>query len=205
MTVKVCGMRDAGNIRQVEQTGADLMGFIFYPRSKRCVTALPDYLPQLQQRVGVFVDETKAAILATASRFALSYIQLHGNESPAFCRELRAEGLRVIRALGIATEADARRAEAYAGAADLMVFDTPSPSHGGTGQRFNWQALRAYRGPVPFLLSGGIGPEAADDLLAFSHPMMAGVDLNSRFETAPGVKDAAALAQFIAKLKSAGK
>ncbi len=204
MIVKVCGMRDAENIRQVEQTGADLMGFIFYPKSKRCVGQLPAYMPRLQKRVGVFVNAAKETVLDTASRFSLDYIQLHGNESSELCEDIRSCGLRVIRALGIAGPDDARRAETFT-AADLLLFDTPSPAHGGTGQRFNWQALAAYCGKVPFLLSGGLGPEAADDLLAFSHPMMAGVDLNSRFETAPGMKDTAALAQFIAKLKCADK
>lgn len=200
MIVKVCGMREPRNIRAVEQTGADLMGFIFHPKSPRYVAARPEYLPTAQRRVGVFVNAPIDDILGKAREYSLDYIQLHGDESPEFCRALKDEGLRVIRALGIASAADAERAADYA-MADLLLFDTKTPQRGGSGRRFDWDALAAYSGDVPFLLSGGITPQSADDILAFTHPRFAGIDINSGFETAPALKDAEAIRLFIQKLK----
>lgn len=200
MIVKVCGMREPGNIRDVEQTGADLMGFIFHPKSPRYVAARPAYLPKAQRRVGVFVNAPMEEILRKAREYSLDYIQLHGSESPEFCRQLKAAGLRVIRAIGVSSPADAERAAIY-DMADLMLFDTKTPQHGGSGRRFNWDALAAYGGRVPFLLSGGINPQSAGDILALTHPMMAGIDINSGFETAPAVKDAEAIRLFIQKIK----
>lgn len=200
MIVKVCGMREPQNIRAVEQTGADLMGFIFHPKSPRYVASHPGYLPKAQRRVGVFVNAPIEDILGKAREYSLDYIQLHGDESPEFCRALKAKGLRVIRALGIASAADAERAAGY-NMADLLLFDTKTPQRGGSGRRFNWDVLAAYRGDVPFLLSGGINPQSADDILAFTHPQFAGIDINSGFETAPALKDAEAIRLFIQKLK----
>lgn len=201
MIVKVCGMRDPENIRAVEQTGADLMGFIFFEKSPRHVVSMPAYMPQRQKRVGVFVNSTCNEILEKARTFSLSYIQLHGNESPEFCMKLKAYGLGVIRAVGASAASGIARAEEYT-MADFIVFDTLTESYGGSGRRFDWNILSAYRGNVPFLLSGGIRAEHLDEILAFRHPAFAGVDLNSGFETAPALKDAAALNTFIKKLKT---
>lgn len=201
MTVKVCGMREAENIRQVELSGADLMGFIFYPKSSRYVSALPSYMPSLQKRVGVFVNSPLDEILSKAREFSLDYIQLHGNETPALCEAIKSEGLKVIRAISVKDEQDFSRAEEFR-MADLLIFDTYTPAYGGSGQKFNWHLLESYKGRVPFLLSGGITPASAGDILGFSHPQMAGVDINSGFETAPALKDAEKVAGFIKLLKS---
>jgi phosphoribosylanthranilate isomerase len=202
MIVKVCGMRDADNIREADRTGGiDLMGFIFYPRSPRYVAEKPTYLPQQARRVGVFVNEQPDRIRELAEDYSLDYLQLHGNEQPALCRELRHTGRRIIKALPVATADDFRRADAYEECADYLLFDTRCSGYGGSGHSFDWSLLDAYTGKVPFLLSGGIAPEHADDLLSLHHPRWAGVDLNSRFETAPGVKDIAAVQAFISKLK----
>ncbi len=200
MIVKVCGMRDPENIRAVEQTGADLMGFIFHPKSPRFAASLPAYMPKRQRRVGVFVNSAQEEIVRKAREFSLDYIQLHGNETPQFCLALKECGLRIIRAQRVANAADIAQAEAYY-MADLMVFDTKTELYGGSGKKFNWQLLENYRGRVPFLLSGGINPGSLGEIQQFSHPMFAGVDLNSGFETSPALKDAEKLKNFIEKIK----
>lgn len=200
MIVKVCGMRDSENIRAIEQTKADLMGFIFHPKSPRFVASLPEYMPKKQKRVGVFVNASLEQILAKAQTFSLEYIQLHGDEAPAFCCELKNRGLKVIRAQRIANADDIIRAESY-NMADLMIFDTKTELYGGSGKKFNWQLLENYKGCVPFLLSGGIRSDTFEEIKAFFHPQFAGIDLNSGFEISPALKDVGKLNNFIEKIK----
>ena len=180
-------MRDSENIRAIEQTKADLMGFIFHPKSPRFVASLPEYMPKKQKRVGVFVNASLEQILAKAQKFSLEYIQLHGDEPPAFCSELKNRGLKVIRAQRIANTDDIIRAESY-NMADLMIFDTKTELYGGSGKKFNWQLLENYKGCVPFLLSGGIRSDTFEEIKAFFHPQFAGIDLNSGFEISPALK-----------------
>ena len=139
--VKVCGMTDGENIRAVEALGVDLIGFIFYPGSPRCVREVPSYLPRKAGRVGVFVDAPREEILRRHETFRFDYIQLHGSESPAFCAQLRErDGLRVIKAFGIAEESVRNTVAGYEGACDLFLFDTKTPGHGGSGQRFDFNS-----------------------------------------------------------------
>ena len=200
MIVKVCVMRDSENIRAIEQTKADLMGFIFHPKSPRFVASLPEYMPKKQKGVGVFVNASLEQILAKAQKFSLEYIQLHGDEPPAFCSELKNRGLKVIRAQRIANTDDIIRAESY-NMADLMIFDTKTELYGGSGKKFNWQLLENYKGCVPFLLSGGIRSDTFEEIKAFFHPQFAGIDLNSGFEISPALKDVGQLNNFIEKIK----
>lgn len=193
-------MRDSENIRAIEQTKADLMGFIFHPKSPRFVASLPEYMPKKQKRVGVFVNASLEQILAKAQKFSLEYIQLHGDEPPAFCSELKNRGLKVIRALRIANADDIIRAESY-NMTDLMIFDTKTELYGGSGKKFNWQLLENYKGCVPFLLSGGIRSDTFEEIKAFFHPQFAGIDLNSGFEISPALKDVGKLNNFIEKIK----
>ena len=193
-------MRDYENIRAIEQTKADLMGFIFHPKSPRFVASLPEYMPKKQKRVGVFVNASLEQILAKAQKFSLEYIQLHGDEPPAFCSELKNRGLKVIRAQRIANADDIIRAESY-NMADLMIFDTKTELYGGSGKKFNWQLLENYKGCVPFLLSGGIRSDTFEEIKAFFHPQFAGIDLNSGFEISPALKDVGKLNNFIEKIK----
>jgi phosphoribosylanthranilate isomerase len=230
LLIKVCGMRDASNIRAVEALGIDWMGFIFWPGSSRYVAQRPAYLPTKARRVGVFVDADIADLMALLKEYALDIIQLHGRESPDYLRRLRrsiitsaatetADGgspainapaapettdggfPAIIKAFSIATAADLRQTAAYEDLADCFLFDTKSPLVGGSGRQFDWSILSAYDGPTPFLLSGGIGPDDANRLQAFHHPRCVGIDLNSRFELAPGLKDAETLKTFITKIK----
>ena len=206
MIVKVCGMREAENIRAVEQAGADWMGFIFYAPSPRCllrdqgeaervrlmITA-SDFHPK---RVGVFVNQSQEEIMEVAQQYRLDYLQLHGHESPDFCYALQKRGYALIKAFSIATAEDLAHTADYAGRVDYFLFDTKCAGYGGSGQRFDWSLLQDYQGETPFLLSGGIRPEMAADLQRFHHPRWAGIDLNSGFESAPGVKQAETLRSF---------
>ena len=202
MIIKVCGMRDADNIRAVESLGVDWMGFIFYAKSPRNVEALPSYMPQDVKRVGVFVDEDPLTVSLRVKQFGLDIVQLHGNEDPRYIGRIRAlcPGITVVKALSIASDKDLDKAKAYFGMVEYFLFDTKAKLVGGNGVQFDWSILNSYRGTVPFILSGGIGPEDAERINAFNHPMMAGIDLNSRFETSPAVKAPDALHTFLSQL-----
>ena len=198
MIIKVCGMRDAGNIRQLEQLGIDWMGLIFWPRSKRYVSEVPSYLPRQIKRVGVFVDASLEEIRQHVKDYRLDLIQLHGNEQPSLAKALKP--LPVIKAFNIATAEDLKQTEAYEGIADYFLFDTKGKVVGGNGEKFDWSVLNAYQGSTPFLLSGGIGPDDAEAVRHFHHPHCIGIDLNSRFEQAPALKDISRLSKFIKQL-----
>ena len=196
--IKVCGMRDADNSREVEMLGIDMMGFIFWPKSSRCVSQRPDYLPKHVKRVGVFVDEDPEQVKRLAADYDLDYIQLHGQESPAYIFQLG--GLHIIKAFNIATVEDLQQTQPYEGIVDYFLFDTKGKSVGGNGEKFNWDVLDAYQGSTHFLLSGGIGPDDAANVKAFHHPKCIGIDLNSRFEVTPGLKDINKLKRFLEQL-----
>ncbi len=212
--IKVCGMRDAENIREVERAVANssifnlqsslfLMGFIFWPKSSRYVSERPAYLPTQCKRVGVFVDEDIETVRRIADDYALDYIQLHGHESPDYCAELA--GYKLIKAFNIASADDLAATHLYEGVADLFLFDTKGRSAGGNGEKFDWSVLSAYDGNTPFLLSGGIGPDDAELLTSHRSLLTSknciGIDLNSRFELAPGLKDIMALKGFLKKIR----
>ena len=199
--IKVCGMTDGENIRQTEQLGVDFIGFIFYPRSPRFLFEMPTYLPVRSQRIGVFVNESKDNILMYADRFGLDYIQLHGNESPEFCHNLQAAGMKLIKAFSIATPRDLSSVPAYEGLCQYYLFDTKTPQYGGSGNQFDWTLLNRYTGNTPFLLSGGINQYSAAAIRNFHHPRLAGVDINSRFESSPGLKDIGRIQTFISELR----
>jgi len=202
--VKVCGLTDGDNIRAVEALGVDMTGFIFYPRSPRCVRGVPSYLPVRAQRVGVFVDAPFGEIAARRDAFGLGCVQLHGSESPEECRRLRDAGLRVIKAFGIGPDGSGLpdASSGYGASCDLFLFDTRTDARGGSGRSFDWSVLDRYAGPVPFLLSGGIGPDSVEDLKKIDNKYFMGVDLNSRFELAPGVKDTGLLSAFLKAFRS---
>ena len=207
MIIKVCGMRDADNIREVEQLSTvncqlsiDWMGFIFYPKSSRYVSARPAYLPQKCKRVGVFVNATIDDIRQHIADYSLDIVQLHGHESTDSIRSLRSlcgDVISIIKAFNIATKEDLNAATPYAGLVDYFLFDTKGPSVGGNGEKFDWSVLEAYNGDTPFLLSGGIGPDDAERILDYHHPKCIGIDLNSRFEIEPGIKDITKLKTFL--------
>jgi len=191
-------MREAENIREVEALGIDLMGFIFWPKSSRYVSEVPGYMPTSCKRVGVFVDEDPEQVMRIADTYALDIIQLHGSESPEAVRRLHNRG--IIKAISVKCREDIATYKAYEGMVDYFLFDTKAQLPGGSGQQFDWNILSAYDGKTPFLLSGGIGPEDAERIRAFHHPQCVGIDLNSRFEQSPGLKDVHKLKTFLQKI-----
>ncbi|HJA84229.1 MAG TPA: phosphoribosylanthranilate isomerase [Candidatus Bacteroides intestinavium] len=198
--IKVCGMTQGDNIREIEALGVDLIGFNFYPKSPRCLSQMPDYLPQQARRVGVFVNQPKEEVTMYADRFGLDYLQLHGTESPGYCRTLQAAGFHLIKVFSIARAKDLERIHEYEGLCEYFLFDTKTPRYGGSGEQFDWSLLRHYHGRTPFLLGGGINAYSAKAIHALRHPQLAGVDLNSRFELSPGIKDAERVRNFIKEL-----
>jgi phosphoribosylanthranilate isomerase len=126
---------------------------------------------------------------------------LHGDESPDFCRQLQHAGCTIIKAFSVSSKSDFGQTTAYESFVKYFLFDTKSSERGGTGKRFDWSILEEYIGYTPFVLSGGIGPEHLTDLQTFTHPLMAGVDLNSRFELSPALKDVGKIETFVNQYK----
>lgn len=211
-------MRDADNIRDISALGVDMIGLIFYPPSPRYVQQfssgagiIPDYAPDMGKtplRVGVFVDDMPQNIVTRVYNYKLDYIQLHGNEPRETLENLRATidpdikpKIKIIKAISVSSAEDIKKYKEYVGAADLFLFDTKCKTVGGSGELFDWQVLQAYDGDVPFLLSGGIGPDDAERIQNFHHPKCIGIDLNSKFEIEPALKDVEKLKQFLLKVK----
>lgn len=203
--IKVCGMRDSANIRQLSDSKiADWMGLIFYSRSPRFVSAPIHPLPRTLVKIGVFVNPSIDDVMRRVRDFGLNGIQLHGDETPDFIRALKArasKGLYFIKAFKLSSSDDVEKTKAYGESCDYFLFDTPCPQMGGSGRQFNWKLLKSYTGSVPFLLSGGIGPDSIPALADFHHPKWAGIDLNSRFESSPAMKDIPSLTKFCKKFK----
>ena len=194
-------MRDPENIRAVETAGADMMGFICWEGSGRYVEGTPAYMPRCT-RVGVFVNPTLEHIIHKTTALNLNAVQLHGNDTPDFCRLVSQwTGLAVIKAFGMADMSDLKKTETYEGVAAYFLFDTRCKCMGGSGKQFDWSILSEYNGRTPFVLSGGIGPDDADTLSAWRHPMCIGIDINSCFEDAPALKNVEKVREFIKKMK----
>lgn len=196
MLIKVCGITDQYQLDQISEL-VDMTGMIFYPRSPRF---LEKYIEGVaRNRVGVFVNETEETIRVIADEHKLGVIQLHGSESPELCAALRAD-FKVIKAFGIDESFDFEALSDYSNV-DYFLFDTQTKDHGGSGRQFNWQLLDNYTLDTPFLLSGGIGPEHISEIMDISHPQFAGIDLNSKFEIQPGIKDIQKLKDFTNELR----
>ncbi len=193
-------MREQQNASRVVALGVSMMGFIFYERSARFVADITPATPVEVQRVGVFVNASLEYMLDAAKQHALNYIQLHGTESLEVCRQIKSHGMGVIKAISVASPADIARATEYDGEVDYLLFDTKCPGYGGSGERFDWSILDSYCGTTQFLLSGGIDENMAEEICAISHPAFVGVDLNSRFEDAPALKNIEKLKTFIDKI-----
>ncbi len=203
MKVKICGMREVENIRKVAEQGPDLMGFIFYVRSPRYVGEnfiMPD-LSETIGRVGVFVNVPLYQVLGLAQQYGLEYVQLHGEETPALCAEIRSAGLKVLKAFGVDSTFDFEQTRAYEGVADFFLFDTKGENYGGHGKPFDWNCLLEYRGNTPFFVAGGVSNENIGELLKLAHPMLEGIDVNSRYEISPGVKDVERVREMFLEIK----
>lgn len=207
--VKVCGLTDPVNAEEISKTGIDFAGFIFYPGSIRFVGNPPDMnlfgsIHAGVCKVGVFVNEDSGKIKETAVRAGLGLIQLHGNENIRYCRQIKSAGLQVIKVFRVGKEIDLKLVNIYADVCDYYLFDSGRGLYGGSGIKFNWNILNGISLKKPFFLSGGIGPEDVPQLRKIENPMLFAVDINSRFEIIPGIKDRIKVKQFTDQIKNTG-
>ncbi|HEX3166531.1 MAG TPA: phosphoribosylanthranilate isomerase [Chitinophagaceae bacterium] len=209
MNIKVCGITQFKQLQQLEALNIDYAGLIFYKDSPRYMGGkitgkqVKDADFDIK-KVGVFVNPGYSELLDAIDEYGLDMVQLHGNETPELCEELSGE-VEVIKAFRIDTgmaNIDELVA-AYDAACDYYLFDTAGlkESFGGTGQQFEWSILKKAKIEKPFFLSGGIGPEDAQKIKAFKHPDFFAIDVNSKFELSPGLKDMAAILKFLQALK----
>ncbi len=217
MKIKVCGLRRPQDIAAVAALQADFAGLIFYPGSPRYAASetlnrwIEREAPLLDKTAltGVFVNAEIEDVLNAVHDYRLDFVQLHGEESPDYCRELDGfrslssmRPARLIKAFRVDEHFDFKTVLAFASWCRYALFDTKGAQYGGTGTAFDWGLLQQYDGPLPFLLSGGIGEDDVGALKALKHPLLAGVDINSRFETAPGVKDLEKIERFIKAIRT---
>ena len=204
MKIKVCGLKDPQNIEHVAALGPDYVGFIFYGPSPRFVADMPvetiNVLPSNIIKTAVFVNESAANINSLIARFKFDAIQLHGNESPEFCAEFTGK-VKVLKAFGLNDTFNFEQLDTYVNKVDFFLFDTKTDIHGGSGKTFDWGILNKYKLDIPFFLSGGISLDNLAEIKKIYHPQFYGVDLNSRFETAPGVKNIEKLKEAFATIK----
>lgn len=212
MKIKVCGMREEANIRALAELKPDYMGLIFYAASKRFVEQanvglLKDLSPDIKI-TGVFVDEDLAVVLQKVKHYGLKAIQLHGSETPEYCRSLKKAvkneiaGVELIKAFGIDENFDFKILELYESEVDYLLFDTKTPAHGGSGLKFNWMVLDNYHLDKPYFLSGGISLENLNQLTTIKDHRLYAVDVNSKFETSPGVKNIEQISRAIGILRA---
>lgn len=200
--VKICGITNLEDARMVYEAGADAIGFVFYPRSKRYVSPeiarnIARSLPPFVCKIGVFVNEDPEKIKEIASFVGLCAVQLHGDEDLDTCKRV-AEKVPVIKAIGVKTEEDVKKALTFR--EFPVLFDTKSDTRGGSGLVFDWNLLIPYRNLFDFLiLAGGLNPENVSEAIKVLHPNA--VDVSSGVESLPGKKDPAAVKLFIKKAK----
>ncbi|MCB9637877.1 MAG: phosphoribosylanthranilate isomerase [Myxococcales bacterium] len=204
-------MRDPENIEAIAALRPDFLGLIFFPASKRFVGS--SFSPQVLdvissdiRRVGVFVDEDPAQIVACVERFGLHVVQLHGHESVEMIADLRprlSSSVVIWKAFGIDQDFDFARLSTYEGAVDRFLFDTKVPERGGSGMRFDWSLLMRNPSHLPYMLAGGLDLSALPAAFALQQqdPRLVGIDLNSRLEIAPGRKSVVQVEQVIREVR----
>jgi phosphoribosylanthranilate isomerase len=207
MKIKVCGMREKANIKQLVSLQPDFIGFIFYDKSPRFVgeeldEAFISTLPKSIKKVGVFVNASPGYILSMVKRYDLQYAQLHGNEMPDLCRSIRQRGVNVIKAFSVDEQFNFAMLNNYKPFCDLFLFDTKGASFGGNGTAFDWSLLRKYDNDKPFLLSGGVSLDNIERVIELSRSLpIYGIDINSQFEIEAGLKDIERIQQLVAKVR----
>jgi phosphoribosylanthranilate isomerase len=198
MKIKVCGLKYPDNIEAVSALSPDYMGFIFYGPSARFADNLSvdvlQNIPATAVKTAVFVNESAETISNLVDEYGFNAIQLHGNEDADFCGAFKSK-VTVIKAFGVNEGFDFGQLNEYKNSVDYFLFDTKTNIHGGSGKTFNWRILDNYKLDIPFFLSGGLSLENLEEVKNIDHPQFYGVDLNSRFEIAPGQKDVVKLEQ----------
>ncbi len=204
MQFKVCGITNLDQAATLETMGVQYIGFIFYPASKRYVLnyltplALAGFKPVHAKKVGVFVNEPLEKLLQVVKDAGLDMVQLHGEEDTAYCIEVEkvVPVIKVFRVGGLLPDFSA-----FETAASYFLFDTDSTMYGGTGTHFNWELIKGTMIPKPYFLSGGIGPNDEQGIKVLMNSKagksLLALDLNSQFETAPGIKNLEKIKTFI--------
>lgn len=211
MRSKVCGMTSTDQVLQLDEMGVEFAGFIFYPKSPRYVYRFMPR-PEIKKirgrsinKVGVFVNAPVEEVLQTVDDCGLYLVQLHGDETPKYCEKI-ANYVTVVKAFRLRENDNIPwKVKDYQDIADMFLFDTEGAGYGGTGRKFDWNLLKGLNINKPFFLSGGIEPEDIQKLDNFSKEPVArdlfSIDVNSRFETSPGIKDMEKLKTFIEAVK----
>ena len=198
MRLKVCGMRELENISALSELDPNYIGFIFWSESSRFVNKKTPPLDKKIIKTGVFVDATFDYILTKIKDHQLDAVQLHGQESCSYCKMIKDYGLKVIKSFSIKNTFDFNTLEDYENSCDYYLFDTKGKLPGGNGFTFDWKILNEYPSQKPFFLSGGIGVDNLNEikkLVKTKLPIHA-IDVNSKFETAPGNKNIELLKKF---------
>ena len=198
MKIKVCGMRNSENILNLIALKPDFVGFIFYNKSKRFVADFPQVeFPAEVKKVGVFVNESVSEIIKKVNEHKLDLVQLHGDETPQFCNNLKSNQVsKIIKAFSVNESFDFDVTKPYENSCNYFLFDTKGKNYGGNGIKFNWKILQNYKGKIPFLLSGGISVNDVLEVNKINHPKFIGIDVNSGFEIEPALKNIEKLKEF---------
>lgn len=205
MQIKICGMKYPENILEVLALNPDFMGFVFNPKSTRFVGNLElstlQSIPKEIKKVGVFVNESLENILTYIHKYDFDAVQLHGFENKKLCRQIKDEAkISVIKVFSVMNAYNLKVTKEYDDVADLYLFNTKTDPYGGDEQKFNWNILYEYTGEKDFLLGGNIGMDDVKEIRKIEHPKMIGVNLNTRFEIKPGLKNVDLLRVFIEEL-----
>lgn len=204
MKIKICGMKFRDNLQEIQKLQPDYLGFIFYQKSPRLMTTTlsgDDLRNISSNKTGVFVNQPITEIEAFSRTYNLNCIQLHGQETPEFCAQLKDTGLDIIKVFSVDEGFDFSITKKYENCSDYFLFDTKGKYKGGNGFAFNWQLLLHYNQKLPFFLSGGIGPENFQQILELKNLNLFGIDMNSRVETSPGLKDLQKVQQVMLNIK----
>jgi phosphoribosylanthranilate isomerase len=206
LKIKICGLMYPSNIAQVVQTGPDYIGFIFYPESPRyCSGYLEPGLicdiPATVKKTGVFVNDTVYTIKKNIFCYSLDLVQLHGDESPQMCHLLKSEGISVVKAFQIGKNFNFGILKSFKPYCDFFLFDTQNRFYGGSGNTFDWTLLSHYNNEKPFFLSGGIDLNHIEEILGLNNLNIHAVDINSKFEHSPGLKDVNKVREFVKSIR----
>ena len=204
MKLKVCGMKYQDNILKVSALKPDYMGFIFYEKSPRFVSKSISEIPKTIKKVGVFVNASTDTITKNIDEFGLNVVQLHGDETAEFCKNIRTKNVEIIKVFSVKNNFNFKKLRPFEAHVDYFLFDTKGPNPGGNGYCFDWSILENYDSKTPYFLSGGIGLEEIETLNEFKNSAAAkrcyAIDVNSKFEIEPALKDSIKLKKFIERL-----
>ncbi len=189
--LKVCGMREAENVSALVALKPDFIGMIFFSKSPRYIEnpSVVALIPKEIQKVGVFVNAGFEEIMEQVRNYKLDMVQLHGDESVALAEQLKNAGLRIMKVFSVTDQMPIEDLKTFEDVVDYFLFDTKTPAYGGSGQKFDWAILKQYTSTKPFFLSGGIDLADVAAIKALNLPQLYAIDVNSRFELAPGLKD----------------